>query len=247
MKKITSMEALSKYTSVESVQNFRGDVALSDSGREEDVITDPVGDQELVTTVSTQGPHYFYMFSKVMENLNLTLPFTDFEIKVLNALNVAPTQLHPNGWTFVRAFELVCLGLDLEPRLGVFFHFYHVKSLTPEKPVSISSQPNMGLFTLYASNFKNYKYTFLRVRCGPRLRHLMFDFEGGHLFPFYRTQNPRLIKGVDAALLTPYESGIISFINMFQLFEIKELLSLESDHLSLVLYLRKYLMFEIKG
>jgi hypothetical protein len=75
----------------------------------------------------------------------------------------------------------------------------------------------------------------------------MFDFEGGHLFPFYRTQNPRLIKGVDAALLTPYESGIISFINMFQLFEIKELLSLESDHLSLVLYLRKYLMFEIKG
>jgi hypothetical protein len=72
----------------------------------------------------------------------------------------------------------------------------------------------------------------------------MFDSEGGHLFPFYWTQDPRLIKGVDATLLTPYESEIISFIRTFQLFEIKELLSLESDYPSLVLYLRKYLMFE---
>jgi hypothetical protein len=217
---------------------------LSDSGREEDVVTDPVGDQELVTMVNTQTPHYFYMYSKVMENLKLSLPFTDFELAMLNALNVAPTQLHPNGWAFVRAFELICLGLDLEPRLGVFFHFYHVKSLSVGKPVSISSQPNMGLFTLYASNFKNYKDTFLRVRGGPRLHHLMFDYEGNGLFPFYWTQDPRLIKGVDATLLTPYESEVISFLDTFQLFEIKELLALESDHPSLVLYLRRYLIFE---
>jgi hypothetical protein len=184
------------------------------------------------------------MYSKVMENLNLSRPFTDFELAMLNALNVSPTQLHPNGWAFVRAFELVCLGLDLEPRLGVFFHFYHVKSLSAGKPVSISSQPNMGLFTLYASNFKNYKDTFLRVRGGPRFYDLMFDSEGDRLFPFYWTQHPRLIKGVDATLLTPYESEVISFLDTFQLFEIKELLALESDHPSLVLYLRKYFTFE---
>jgi hypothetical protein len=71
----------------------------------------------------------------------------------------------------------------------------------------------------------------------------MFDFEGNHLFPFYWTHHPRLIKGVDAALLTPYESEVISFLDTFQLFEIKELLSLESNHPSLVLYLRKYLIF----
>jgi hypothetical protein len=45
-------------------------------------------------------------------------------------------------------------------------------------------------------------------------------------------------------LLTSYESEVISFLDTFQLFEIKELLALESDHLSLVLYLRKYLIFE---
>jgi hypothetical protein len=141
---------------------------LSDSGREEDVVTEPVCNNELVTRVNTQTPHYFYMYTKVMENLNLSLPFIDFELAIMNVLNVAPTQLHPNGWAFVRAFELVCLGLDLEPRLGVFFYFYHVKSISYGKPVSISSQPNLGLFTLYASNFKNYKDTFLCIRSGPR-------------------------------------------------------------------------------
>jgi hypothetical protein len=108
--------------------------------------------------------------------------------------------------------------------------------------VSISSQPNRGLFTLYASNFKNYKDTFFHVRCGPRLPDLMFDSGGNPLFPFYWTHNPRLIKGVDGNLLTPYETEIISFLNSFQLFEIKELLSLETDHPSLVLYLRKFLL-----
>jgi hypothetical protein len=73
------------------------------------------------------------MYASVVEHLNLWLPFTEFELALLNALNVAPTQLHPNGWAFVKAFELVCLGLDLEPRLGVFFHFYHIKSLSPGK------------------------------------------------------------------------------------------------------------------
>jgi hypothetical protein len=48
-----------------------------------------------------------------------------------------------------------------------------------------------------------------------------------------------VIKGVDDTLLTPYESEIISFMNNFLLFEIKELMVLEIDHHSLVLYLRK--------
>jgi hypothetical protein len=187
------MEFFSKYTSEESVRDFRNDVILSGSGREEDVVIDPVGSKELVTGVR------------------------------------------------LRAFELVCLGLDLEPRLGVFFHFYQIKSLFPGKQVSISSQPNRGLFSLYASNFKNYKDTFFCVRCGPRLPDLMYNAVGSPLFPFYWTQDPQLVKGVDEALLTPYESEVISFLNTFLLFEIKELLALETDHPSLVLYLRESL------
>jgi hypothetical protein len=107
------METFSKYTSVELVQKLRDDVSLSGSGREEDVVIDPVGDGELVTGVNTQTPNCFYMYASVVENLNLWLPFTEFELGLLNALNVAPTHIHPNGWAFVKAFELVCLGLGL--------------------------------------------------------------------------------------------------------------------------------------
>jgi hypothetical protein len=139
----------------------------------------------------------------------------------------------------VKAYELVCLGLGLEPHLGVFFHFYYIKNLSVGKLVSLSSQPNRGLFTVYASNFKNFRNTFFRVRCGPQLPDLMFDKDEVPLFPFYWTQNPCIIKGVDERLLTPYESEVVAFLNSFSLFEIKELLTLETDYPSLVAYLRK--------
>jgi hypothetical protein len=77
------------------------------------------------------------------------------------------------------------------------------------------------------------------MRCGPNLSDLMFDAEGTPLFPFYWTENPRIVKGVDDVLLTHYESEIVSFLTGFSLFEIKELLYLETDHPSPVSYLRK--------
>ncbi|WJX83762.1 hypothetical protein P8452_66399 [Trifolium repens] len=83
------MEVTSKYTTEESIQDFRSDVMLSGSGKEGDVVIDPVGNRELVTGVNTQLPHYFYMYASVVEHLNLWLPFTEFELALLNALNVA--------------------------------------------------------------------------------------------------------------------------------------------------------------
>jgi hypothetical protein len=64
------MEIFSKYTSEESVQDFRNDVMLSGSGREGDVVIDPVGSKELVTGVNTQAPHYFYMYASWLPSLN---------------------------------------------------------------------------------------------------------------------------------------------------------------------------------
>jgi hypothetical protein len=54
-----------------------------------------------------------------------------------------------------------------------------------------------------------------------------------------------MIKGVDEDLLTPYESEVVAFLDSFSLFEIKELLDLETDYPSLVTYLRKpfFLLF----
>ncbi|RDX64848.1 hypothetical protein CR513_56545, partial [Mucuna pruriens] len=71
---------------------------------------------------------FFYLYDTLHSKLGIQLPFTHFERSVLQALNVAPTQLHPNSWAFVRAFELLCEDLGKAPTLGVFFWFF-----TPRK------------------------------------------------------------------------------------------------------------------
>ncbi|MCI48146.1 hypothetical protein A2U01_0069389, partial [Trifolium medium] len=71
------------------------------------------------------------MYSVFFDRLGIKLSLTAFECEVLRFLNVVPSQLHPNSWPFVRAFEIACDGLHVEPSLGVFFSFYQVKSLEP--------------------------------------------------------------------------------------------------------------------
>ncbi|MCI39561.1 hypothetical protein A2U01_0060793, partial [Trifolium medium] len=73
------MDITSKYISDETVSSFRGLIGVSSSGVENQVISEPVGEDELVTTVNSNPPHYFYMYSYLLQNFNLRLPFTEFE------------------------------------------------------------------------------------------------------------------------------------------------------------------------
>jgi len=45
--------------------------------------------------------------------LHVRLPLDDFTMGVLRALNVAPTQLHPNSWAYMQAFRVLCQSLYL--------------------------------------------------------------------------------------------------------------------------------------
>ncbi|CAJ2653064.1 unnamed protein product [Trifolium pratense] len=171
-----TMEVPSKYTNVEMVKSFRKAVKLSDSPPREDlIITEPVKEGEFVFFKNDNPPHYFYLYTGVIQPLSIWLPFTPFEAEILKVLNVAPTQLHPNSWAFIKAYEVMCSGFELEPSIGVFFSFYHIKNLKPQTLVSLSSQPNRRLLNLYASNFKNFKNSFFRVRSDEKFSDLMYD------------------------------------------------------------------------
>ncbi|RDX81015.1 hypothetical protein CR513_38358, partial [Mucuna pruriens] len=50
---------------------------------------------------------FFYLYDTLSFKLGIRLPFTKSERAILHALNIAPTQLHPNYWAFIRAFELL--------------------------------------------------------------------------------------------------------------------------------------------
>ncbi|GAU44908.1 hypothetical protein TSUD_25710 [Trifolium subterraneum] len=234
------MDTTSKFTSPESILHFREGYSLyNGDGEDKLVIVETVRADELVTAVNGEEPHYFYMYANVIQKLNLWFPLTIFEDAILRLLNVAPSQFHPNSWAFVKGYELLCYALDIEPSLGVFFSFYHVKSLTPRRLVSICIQPNKGLFKLFASNFKNYQDSFFRVRYGPGLHSLMYDTDGDRLFPFYWTEDPRAIKGVYNDVLTSFEKETITFLESFNLIDIKDLLRRETNPKRVTNFIRR--------
>ncbi|GAU28740.1 hypothetical protein TSUD_372480 [Trifolium subterraneum] len=197
----TSMEISSRFTTDEFVSTFRQAIQVSGEGGENRVVIDPVAVAEFVTTVNEQEPHYFYMYTHVLQTLHLWLPFNFFECQILRVMNVAPCQLHPKSWAFLKAFQVACKGLDLVPTAGVFFYFFHVKNVSPHSLISISSQPNKG--------------------------QLLFDASGNRLFPFYWSSSPRLIKGTRPVTLNEYERLAVSTLSKFQVLSYVELISRE--------------------
>ena len=67
---------------------------------------------------------FFYMYMCHFSQLHIRLPFDDFTMGVLRALNVAPTQLHPNSWAYLQAFRILYESLYLEPSPYAFLYFY---------------------------------------------------------------------------------------------------------------------------
>jgi hypothetical protein len=180
------------------------------------------------------------MYTHFIRDFHLYFPFTPFQTSMLRALNVAPSQLSPNSWSFIKAFELVCFGLDIsEPSVAIFFSFYHIKSLFPHSIVSLSAQPNRGLFSLYSSNYKNYKDTFVRVRGAEGVQNVMYSPDGEPLFPFYWTSNPRLIKGAISESLSEFEMDTVAYLESLNQMSPRDLLDADDAPGILDRYLSK--------
>ncbi|GAU24587.1 hypothetical protein TSUD_289480 [Trifolium subterraneum] len=161
----SGMETPSKYNSVESVRCFREVIKLYDGGDDAEVIVDPVGEGEFITTVNVGEPHYFYMYGAIIQTFNLWFPLTAFEIDVL-------------------------------------------------------------------------RDSFLHIRCGPKLPDLMYDSERKPLFPFYWSADPRVVRGVDDLLLTPFERETVEFLDTFCLLDIKDVIRREKNPQGLVYFLK---------
>ncbi|RDX96311.1 hypothetical protein CR513_21027, partial [Mucuna pruriens] len=101
----------------------------------------PCCHEEPVSTISaTGGRPFFYLYGTLHLKLGVKLPFTHFEQVVLRVLNVAPTQLHPNNWAFVRAFELLCEDLGQAPSLG--YSTQALRELRKKKEALLNVQPS---------------------------------------------------------------------------------------------------------
>lgn len=71
-----------------------------------------------------EGRDFFFIYKLVLHKFNIKFPLSSFICMVLSYLRAAPSQLHPNGWAFMRAFEILCGYHGITPTCSMFFYFF---------------------------------------------------------------------------------------------------------------------------
>ncbi|QHN81028.1 D-tyrosyl-tRNA(Tyr) deacylase [Arachis hypogaea] len=148
---------------------------------------------------------YFYMYTPCMIG-----GISSFECDVLTQLNCAPSQLHPNSWAFLRAFQCLMDFLSFRCSLSLFFSLFQAKGVRKGLWVCLSSFPGRSLFLLYKSSFKNFKSLFIKVRSVEAEYPFYLDDELFEKFPFYWCSEPSQI--LEAAERSDEEDSFLNFL-----------------------------------
>jgi hypothetical protein len=106
-------------------------------------------------------PKFIYMHQLLFEKLWILLPYSKFQCDILVALNVAPTQLHPNTRGFV---EILCSCVGIEHSVNKFLYFFQVKVFGKVEWISASGRSVRRLLNAFDTSYKNWKNMFFRVR-----------------------------------------------------------------------------------
>ena len=69
-------------------------------------------------------PTFFFVYDVFFSTLGVRFTFSQFEVKCLDFINIALTQLHPNNWTFILAFEILMKFLGAVPSIGILFSLF---------------------------------------------------------------------------------------------------------------------------
>ena len=124
-------------------------------------------------------PNFFFFYRDYLTRVGVSFPFSDFQMSVLNCLLLAPSQLHPNGWAYVVAFERLCNSFPnpIPCTANLFFHYFcpFTQSSTKESEklrglVSLRAEPERKLIGAFSDSFKRFKNAFFKVVAQPRER-----------------------------------------------------------------------------
>jgi hypothetical protein len=125
-----------------------------------------VGDWELVLPstsdrVCSEYENYvFPMYEVVFKDMGFRHPFSNFQRDVLRWTKLSPTQIHPNSYAFMRAFELLCDYLRIPASKNVFFSFFTVQ----RGANWVSFRQTQKMFEIFAGKVRSFKERFFLVR-----------------------------------------------------------------------------------
>ena len=137
---------------------------------------------------------------------------------------MAPAQLHPNNWAFMRAFAILCNHFGHPPSIDVFLHFFEAKSSGKNLWVSFSGVAGRVLLTLFQQSYKGFKGKFFRVCC---IDHDLTLLDG---FPFYWVGQLKLKKPKTLEELTPHDCEVCQVLaSLGTVFNTAQLIKHEYD------------------
>lgn len=68
----------------------------------------------------------FMVYHCILQRMGIQRSFSSFQQRILRIFQVAPSQLHPNGWAFVKAFGVMMKAMKRQRSRKVFFTIYEV-------------------------------------------------------------------------------------------------------------------------
>jgi len=228
----------STLTTAEDVENHLGDPRVYNfnafSNRHDSHISVcpcTPGEPVCVDDRSSGGKPFFFLYQTVFKRTGLRLPFSGFERELLTEINVAPAQLHPNSWAFIRAFEILNGYLGLPPSMDIFLHFFEVKKQGKSLWVRFSGVAGRIILTLFQNSYKGWKGKFFRVCC------TTLDPTALDGFPLYWVKEPRLIKPKSLDELPSADRKVcVALAGMGVVFNTAELIAREFDADALTQY-----------
>jgi len=173
----------------------------------------------------------------VSKSIGVRLPFSRFERELLTEINTAPTQLYPNSWAFVKAFDILFGFLGCAPSVDIFLHFFEVKRQRNNLWVTFSNVPGRVLLTPFQNSFTGWKGRFFKVCCSDLVPPALDGF------PLYWVRETRALKSKPFKRLPLNDQVACRILAEAGGFDVAALISLEYNAEALEKYIcmRDYL------
>ena len=155
---------MSGFTSDQVIDRFRQRQRLCQSNEADATVVRCALDEPVCADIEADlaSGHFCFFYSTLFSKVGLRLPLNSFEKTLLTELNVAPAQLHPNSWAFVRAFHILCTHFGLVPSANVFLYFFEMNKST--KKVWTSAKLAWDRGEPWLPQAFNYIYCSCRIR-----------------------------------------------------------------------------------
>jgi len=113
--------------------------------------------------------------SSSSKELDVLFLLSPFESRMLTVMNMAPSQLHPNSWAFLKTFQVLYYYLHISMTIKKIMYFYQLKHGFDVGCLFNGAQ-NGHFSTIYTFSFKNFTNKFFKLKYSPKAFKNDFSF-----------------------------------------------------------------------